>query len=194
MIFKCPLLLFVSTSVDRNSVTAIGIMVLSFRKSFKKARVILAVKALLYLSETERKGERETGGGGRERRIYFKRFFIKPRSDSVARGYIHWWPPGYKHLNTLKILDSQRDLSQLLRVHISQYPKRRGIQLRCLWSNHSLQPGSLMSVQGQICADGGAELKGSLHQSSMWCCTSGISVTIFWILQLLPFYFPPSPH
>lgn len=39
-------------------------MVLSFRKSFKKARVILAIKALLYLSETGRKGE---GDGGRER-------------------------------------------------------------------------------------------------------------------------------
>ena len=39
-------------------------MVLSFRKSFKKARVILAITALLYLSETGRKGE---GDGGRER-------------------------------------------------------------------------------------------------------------------------------
>ena len=171
-------------------------MVLSFRKSFKKARVILAIKALLYLSETERKGERETGGGGRERRIYFKRFFIKPRSDSVARGYIHWWPPGYKHLNTLKILDSQRDLSQLLRVHISQYPNRRGIQLRCLWSNHSLQPGSPMSVQGQIRADGGAELKGSLHQSSMWAARQVFLLLFSESFNFYPFIFllPRTNH
>lgn len=44
-------------------------MVLSFRKSFKKARVILAIKALLYLSETEKKGERETGGGERKKNL-----------------------------------------------------------------------------------------------------------------------------
>lgn len=85
----------------------------SFRKSFNKARVILAIKTLLYWRECVTECESE-----REREIYFQRLTCLSSPDQILQRELYTLVTSYLAKDTwysrLKTLYSQRNLSPRL--------------------------------------------------------------------------------